>query len=234
MLEIRFSIAALILLAACGSSPITGFREVGDPGLIPTRCPDFSGHYFYPGSERHGEVCTSLNRFGVTKLYMPAGHGFGIVGSESTLDIRQVGCARLEIGFTEDLVYGEERARAMPTHDAAGRRVREVLGGPFPDGSYRVRLWRETNVDLTPGRKHAEVRWGEDSVYLRYRYTGKGFGAGTTRLFTSMWLQKRPDGGLLYRIRKQETLLRTPPHDGIGEIDQECMLTPVASAEASD
>ncbi len=228
MLEIKSLIALLILLAACGSAPITGFREVGDPELVPTQCPDFSGTYFYPGSEHHGEVCTSLTRFEVSKLFLPMDHGYWDIGSDSTLAIHQIGCIRLEIVFTEEVIYGEERAQSLvPGGGAPGRKHFELLQ-PAPDGGRVVKFWRQFNVDLTPGRKHAEVRWGEDSVYLRYRYTGKGFGAGTTRLFTSMWLQKRLDGGLLYRIRKQETLFRTPPHDGIGELDLECVLAPVA------
>ena len=209
------SAAGLALLA----SLCAGADAQSAPSRVPAECPDFSGIYGYPGVDRESDVCTLLtdSTFGAG-LPVPATSGYLSIRAEAEIEIRQEGCQR--IGFYAPFAIDYlDRYRDQVLEDLrrSGTRYRVLPDGGALPGYFRVDKWGTVEVDLIPGARR-EVRWSEDSLYLRYRFRAEGFGAGWGRHFFTLRLTKLPSGALQYELRHDQT--------GPGDAAIACTLQP--------
>jgi hypothetical protein len=202
-------------LAAC-----SGLEPVRAPAPPPDHCPDLGGTYAYPGYERQAEACVNVTKFGFGRgLPVPASTGWDYIIAASDIRIEQHDCEQLVVHAPFGIEYHDSTYdRVMEFLPREGIRYRVVRPDPGAvPGYFRVDKWATADIDLVPGPRR-EVRWGEDSLHLRYRFRAAGFGAGWSRNYLTLVLRKLPDGALLYDLRHDET----PGEDG--EIS--CVLPP--------
>lgn len=190
-------LAISILITACGH-----WKQRLDPGefSVPSTCPDFTGAYEFPGTEKASEICEfGRDETGEIKdlraLMLPTfdttdlGGGYVRLIHPTRLTLRQDGCQSLE--------FGADRSRPIPLPERP-----PDLNLLEPEAYETV--WSQWSLNLVPQIEGTEVSWAEESLRFSTRFIASGFGAGWGIERMRFGLEWADDGSLVVEYRHEQ------------------------------